>query len=121
MFVFVCVNVTYCVCVILASMSILPRYVHTCVMEFVYPLKESIAINDVSGSSFYEVFLVSPPPPMPTLSLYILTLEGDTLTSGVGWPKLSVLSLIFSVSVLTTLCYHEITSLTNRQTKSLRK
>ena len=76
------------VCVILASMSVLPRYVHTCMMEFVYPLEESIVIDDVIGGSLCEVFLASPPPPMPTFSLYILTLEENTSTSGVGWPKL---------------------------------
>ena len=108
-------------CVILASMSILPRCVHTCMMELVYPLKESIAINDVSSSSLDEVFLASPPPPMPTLLLYILTLEGNTFTSGEGWPKSFVLSFAFSVSMLPLICYHEVTSLTHRQTNYQRK
>ena len=49
----------------LASMSVLPRCVHTCMMELVYPLEESIAINDEGGSSLDEVFSASPP--MPTL------------------------------------------------------
>ena len=88
-------------------------------MEFVCPLKESIMIDDVSDSSLDEVFLASPPPPMPTLLLHILTLEGNTFTSGEGWPKLSVLSLAFSVSMLPWLCYHEVTSLAHRQTNSL--
>ena len=65
-------------------------------------------IDDVSSSNLDEVFLASPPPPMPSLSLYILTLEGNTFTSGKGWPKLSILSLVFSVSVLQSICYHEI-------------
>ena len=74
-------------CVILASMSVLPRCVHTCMMECVYPLEESIAINDVIDCSLDEVFSASPPPPMPTELTYILTLE-NTSTSGLGWPKL---------------------------------
>ena len=103
-------------CLILASMNVLPRYVHTCVMEFVYPLEESIAIDDVSGSSLDKVFSASPPPPMPILSLYILTLEGNTSTSGVGWPKLP--SCLWSTFVLRN---HALlpwnSGLTNRQTR----
>ena len=83
--------------VILASVSVLPRCVHTCVIEFVYPLEESIAIDDISGNSLDKVFLASPPLPMPTYLAYILTLEGNTATSCMGWPKSSVLSLAFSM------------------------
>ena len=60
----------------------------------VYPLEESITIDDVSGSSLDEVFLASPPPPMPTLLLYILILEENTSTSGLA--QISVLSLVYS-------------------------
>ena len=81
-------------------MSVLLRCVHTCMMELVYPLEDSIVINDVDSSSLDEVLSASPPPPTPTLLLYILTLEGNTFTRGEGWPKLSVLSLAFSVSML---------------------
>ena len=80
-------------------MSVLPRCVHTCVMEIVYPLEESSAIDDISGSSLDEVFLASPPPPMPTLLFYILTLEENTSTSGIGWPQSSVLSLVYFVII----------------------
>ena len=75
-------------------------------------------IDDVDSSSLDKVLLASPPPPTPTLLLYILTLEGNTFTSGEGWPKSSVLSLAFSVSMLPSICYHEVTSLTHRQTNS---
>ena len=68
-------------------------------MELVYPLEDSIVINDVDSSSIDKVLSASPPPPMPTLLLYILTLEGNTSTSGVGWPKSSVLSLVYFVII----------------------
>ena len=73
-------------CVILASMSILPRKLCTCVVKFVYSVPNNIIIDGINGSSLNRVFLASPRPPMPTLLLYILTLEGNTSTSGVGWP-----------------------------------
>ena len=108
------------ICLILASISVLRRYGHTCMMEFVCPLEESIAINDVSGSSLDEVSLASPPPPMPTLSLYILKLEGNTSTSGMGWPKLP--SCLWSTSVLRIHALLPWNSrLTNRQTRYSRK
>ena len=103
-------------CVILASISVLPRYLHTCMMELVYPLEDSIVIDDIESSSLDEFLSASSPPPMSALLLYILTLEGNTFTSGKGWPKLSVLSLAFSFSMLPSICYHEVTSLTHRQT-----
>ena len=44
------------ICVILAKMC-----------TYMYPLEESIMINDDGGSSLHKVFTASPPPPMPAL------------------------------------------------------
>ena len=90
------------------QISCFSPYPNTCVLKWMNPLENSIVIDDVSSSSLDKVFSASPPPPMPSLLLYILTLEGNTFTSGKGWPKSSVLSLVFSVSVLPSICYHEI-------------